>query len=98
MSRVSQFAGAGTVNSNVVAFMATPTSANLAAAVSDETGSGAVVFAISPALTGSPMAPTQTAGDNSTKIATTAYVANAVSAAGPSPTANVSIHTLCGGV
>jgi hypothetical protein len=28
----------------------------------------------SPALTGSPTAPTQTAGDNSTKIATTAYV------------------------
>jgi hypothetical protein len=32
----------------------------------------------SPALTGSPTAPTQTAGDNSTNIATTAYVDNAV--------------------
>lgn len=33
----------------------------------------------SPALTGNPTAPTQTAGDNSTKIATTAYVETAVS-------------------
>jgi microcystin-dependent protein len=35
---------------------------------------------ISPALTGSPTAPTQSAGDNSTKIATTAYTATAVAA------------------
>lgn len=32
----------------------------------------------SPALTGSPTAPTQTSGDNSTKIATTAYDATAI--------------------
>jgi hypothetical protein len=36
----------------------------------------------SPALTGSPTAPTQTSGDNSTKLATTAYVATAVAAGG----------------
>lgn len=35
---------------NVATFLATPTSANLAAAVSDETGSGALVFANSPTL------------------------------------------------
>jgi len=35
----------------VGAFLATPTSANLAAAVTNETGSGPLVFAISPALT-----------------------------------------------
>jgi hypothetical protein len=35
----------------------------------------------SPALTGNPTAPTQSAGDNSTKIATTAYADNAVAAA-----------------
>jgi hypothetical protein len=34
----------------------------------------------SPALTGTPTAPTATAGDNSTKIATTAYVDSAVTA------------------
>jgi hypothetical protein len=32
----------------------------------------------SPAFTGSPTAPTQSASDNSTKIATTAYVETAV--------------------
>lgn len=35
----------------------------------------------SPSLTGNPTAPTQTAADNSTKIATTAYADNAASAA-----------------
>jgi hypothetical protein len=38
------------------------------------TGSGAVVLATSPALLTSPTAPTQSANDNSTKLATTAYV------------------------
>lgn len=42
------------------------------------TGTGTVVRSVSPALTTSPTAPTQTAGDNSTKIATTAYADNAV--------------------
>lgn len=37
-------------------------------------GSGAVVLANSPALTGAPTAPTPSTGDNSTKIATTAFV------------------------
>jgi hypothetical protein len=55
----------------------------------------------SPALTGSPTAPTQGLGDNSTKLATTAYVAtNAVSAVSPAfsgtptaPTASVGTNT-----
>lgn len=38
------------------------------------TSSTAYALLASPALTGAPTAPTQTAGDNSTKIATTAYV------------------------
>lgn len=50
------------------------TSAQLAGSISDETGTGSLVFAGSPALTGSPTAPTQAANDNSTKLATTAYV------------------------
>jgi len=37
--------------SNVATFLATPTSANLAAAVTNETGSGALVFGTSPTLT-----------------------------------------------
>lgn len=61
------------------AFVSGPSSANLKALVSDETGSGALVFAVgaslvSPAITGTPTAPTQSVGDNSTKLATTAYV------------------------
>ena len=50
------------------------TSAQLAAAVTDETGSGALVFAASPALTGTPTAPTAPAGTNTTQLATTAHV------------------------
>lgn len=38
------------LGSNVNTFLATPTSANLAAAVTDETGSGALVFATSPTI------------------------------------------------
>lgn len=49
------------------------------------TGSGSVALAASPALTGSPTAPTQTGGDNSTKVATTAYVDSAI-AGGAGPT------------
>jgi hypothetical protein len=43
-------------------------------AVTDTTGTGKVVLDASPALTGTPTAPTASASDNSTKIATTAYV------------------------
>jgi hypothetical protein len=49
------------------------------------TGTGKIVKAISPAFTGSPTAPTQSASDNSTKIATTAYVDAAL---GGSPSAS----------
>jgi len=40
-----------TLGTNVATFLATPSSANLAAAVTDETGSGLLVFATSPSLT-----------------------------------------------
>lgn len=39
----------------IATFLATATSANLAAAVSDETGSGPIVFSVSPTLTGLPL-------------------------------------------
>jgi hypothetical protein len=38
------------LGTNVATFLATPSSANLAAALTDETGSGAAVFATSPTL------------------------------------------------
>jgi hypothetical protein len=50
------------------------TSAQLATALTDETGTGSVVFSASPALTGTPTAPTAAAATNTTQIATTAHV------------------------
>lgn len=56
--------GVAVLDSNAATFLATPSSANLAATVTDETGSGALVFATSPALTtpniGTPSAGTLT--------------------------------------
>jgi len=59
---------------NNLSFFAATTSAQLAGIISDETGSGALVFAVSPALTGTPTAPTAALNDSSTTIATTAFV------------------------
>lgn len=42
--------GVSGLGSNVATFLATPSSSNLAAATTDETGSGALVFATSPTL------------------------------------------------
>lgn len=58
------------------------TSAQLAGVISDETGSGVLVFSGSPALTGTPTAPTAAPGTNNTQVATTAYVDAAVAAGG----------------
>lgn len=58
---------------NVGTFLSTPSSANLAAAVTDETGSGSLVFATAPTLS-NPVVGTQSARDGSTKAASTAYV------------------------
>jgi len=44
--------GVSGLGTGVATFLATPSSANLAAAVTDETGSGALVFATSPSLSG----------------------------------------------
>lgn len=50
------------LGANVATFLGTPTSANLAAAVTDETGSGALVFATSPTLV-TPLLGTPTSGN-----------------------------------
>ena len=72
--------GVSGLGTGVATFLGTPSSANLAAAVTDETGTGFLVFAGSPALTGTPTAPTASAGTNTTQIATTAYVINQIGA------------------
>jgi len=56
---VGSITGLGT---GVATWLATPTSANLAAAVTDETGSGSLVFATSPTLV-TPILGTPTSGD-----------------------------------
>jgi hypothetical protein len=47
--------GVSGLGTGVATFLATPTSANLAAAVTNETGSGALVFGTSPTLSGAPI-------------------------------------------
>ncbi|MBZ9683193.1 hypothetical protein LB531_21280 [Mesorhizobium sp. CO1-1-2] len=65
---------------NMTAFLVGGTSAQLAAAVSDETGSGPLVFATNPtvSLGTASTAVTQMPADNSNKVATTAYVQAAI--------------------
>jgi hypothetical protein len=53
--------GVAGLAANVATFLATPSSANLAAALTDETGTGANVFATSPALV-TPLLGTPTSG------------------------------------
>jgi hypothetical protein len=50
----------------------------------------------SPALTGSPTAPTQLSNDNSTKLATTAWVAAFLSASGYAPTGASPVTSVAG--
>lgn len=69
--------GISGLGTGVATFLATPSSANFASAVTDETGSGALVFGTAPTLS-NPVVGTQTAGDNTTKAASTAFVQAAV--------------------
>lgn len=69
-----------TFRSLVVTDLPTMSSIDFAGRMSDETGTGSLVFANSPALAGNPTAPTQSTSDNSTKLATTAFVKSAVTA------------------
>lgn len=58
---------------NPLSQFAATTSAQLAGVISDETGTGLLVFGTGPTLT-NPIVGTQSLGDNSTKAASTAYV------------------------
>lgn len=65
--------GVSGLGTGVATFLATPSSANLASALTDETGTGAAVFASAPTLV-NPVVGTQASTDNSTKAASTAFV------------------------
>ena len=63
---------------NSLAQFASTSSSELATLISDETGTGNLVFSASPALTGTPTAPTAANNVSTTQIATTEFVKNAV--------------------
>lgn len=74
--------GVSGLGTGVATFLATPSSANLASAVTDETGSGALVFATSPTLV-TPLLGTPTSGTltNCTGLPTAGIVDGAVTLA-----------------
>lgn len=58
--------------------------ANGGTGVTGSTGSGSVVLSASPTFTGTPAAPTASAGTNTTQLATTAFVTSAITSSIPS--------------
>lgn len=56
--------GISSLGTGVATFLGTPSSANLAAAVTDETGTGLIVFATNPTLTGVTLAGEAACADN----------------------------------
>jgi hypothetical protein len=81
-----------TATTGAITLSGTLNVANGGTGVTTSTGTTSVVLSASPTLTGTPLAPTATAGTNTTQIATTAFVTTAVSAVGtpsqinPTPT------------
>jgi len=74
------------VDADVETWLGTPTAANLRTALSpDTTGTGDIVFAVSPAFTGTPTSPTASTGTSTTQIATTAFVQNEIAQVTESP-------------
>jgi hypothetical protein len=74
-----QLADITDLSSNARTFLLTPSSSNLNTLISDETGSGNLVFNNSPAFSGTPTVPTAPSGTNSTQIASTAFVRTEIS-------------------
>lgn len=70
--------GVSGLGTGIATFLATPSSANLLAALTTSTGTGSAVFGTAPTLS-NPIVGTQTTTDNSTKAASTAYVTTAIS-------------------
>lgn len=87
--------GLTSLGANVATFLGAPTSANLAAAVTDETGSGAVVFATSPTLVTPVLGVATATSVNKVTITAPATSATLTVANGKTLTANSSL-TLAG--
>ena len=73
----------GTITGSGTVGLGTVPVASGGTGVTTSTGTGSVVLSASPALTGTPTAPTQAAGNSSTRLATTAF-ANPSSSLGTS--------------
>lgn len=71
--------------------------ANGGTGVTTSTGSTSVVLSASPALTGTPTAPTAAPGTNTTQIATTAFVTAATGTLGTMSTQNANAVAITGG-
>lgn len=75
--------------------VATDASKNLVSVAN--TGTGSNVLAVSPALTGTPTAPTAAPGTNTTQVATTAFVQNVAGALGTMSSQNANNVNITGG-
>lgn len=87
--------GVTSLGTNVATFLSTPTSANLAAALTDETGTGANVFATSPTLVTPVLGVATATSVNKVAITAPATSATLTVANGKTLTANSSL-TLAG--
>lgn len=67
------------LSSNARSFLLTPSSSNFQTLVTNETGSGVIVFNNSPVFSGTPTVPTANSGTNTNQIASTAFVRTEIS-------------------
>jgi hypothetical protein len=81
------------LTANTLAQFASTTSSQLAGVISDETGTGSLVFATSPTLDGTPTSASAAVDTNTSQIATTAFVIGQASSVNPPKLGSVAIGT-----